>query len=72
MIDSLEMIYISNMHLVEQVLYLVSDIREACTCSMSPIKTALAMAQVMVLRRTGDKPLPEPMKTQLTDASSRH
>ena len=31
-----------------------------------------ALAQVMAWRRTGDKPLPEPMLTQSTDAYMRH
>ena len=34
------------------------------------IKTALV--QVLARRRTGDKPLPEPMLTQFTDAYMRH
>ena len=31
-----------------------------------------ALVQVMALRQTGDKPLPEPMLTQLADAYMRH
>ena len=31
-----------------------------------------ALAQVMARSQTGDKPLPEPMMTQLTDAYMRH
>ena len=31
-----------------------------------------ALVQVMAWRRTGDKPLPEPMLTQFTDAYMRH
>ena len=34
----------------------------------SPIDNKPALVQVMVWRRTGDKPLPEPMVTQFTDA----
>ena len=31
-----------------------------------------ALIHVMAWRRTGDKPLPEPMLTQFTDAYMRH
>ena len=31
-----------------------------------------ALVQVMAWRPTGDKPLPEPMLTQFTDADMRH
>ena len=31
-----------------------------------------ALVQVMAWRRTGDKPLPEPMLTPFTDAYMRH
>ena len=31
-----------------------------------------ALVQVMAWRRIGDKPLPEPMLTQITDAYMRH
>ena len=34
----------------------------------SPIDNKPALVQVMAWRRTGDKPLPEPMTTQFTDA----
>ena len=34
----------------------------------SPIDNKPALVQVMAWRRTGDKPLPEPMMTQFTDA----
>ena len=37
-----------------------------------PIDNKSALAQVMAWRRTGDKPLPEPMLTQFTDAYMRH
>ena len=37
-----------------------------------PINNKSAFVQVMAWRRTGDKPLPEPMMTQLTDAYMRH
>ena len=33
-----------------------------------PIDNESALVQVMAWRRTGDKPLPEPMLTQFTDA----
>ena len=33
---------------------------------MSPINNKSALGQVMAWRRTGDKPLPEPMLTPLT------
>ena len=33
-----------------------------------PFDNNSALVQVMAWRRTGDKPLPEPMRTQLTDA----
>ena len=39
---------------------------------MSPIHNKLALVQVMAWRRTGDKPLPEPMMTRFTDAYMRH
>ena len=38
----------------------------------SPIENEPALGQVMVWRRTGDKPLPEPMLTQITDSCVRH
>ena len=38
----------------------------------SPIDNKPAMVQVMAWRRTGDKPLPETMLTQFTDAYMRH
>ena len=39
---------------------------------MSPVDNKPALVQVMAWRRTGDKPLPEPMITQFTDAYMRH
>ena len=39
---------------------------------MSPIDNNLALVQVMAWRRTGDKPLLEPMLTRSTDAYMRH
>ena len=39
---------------------------------MSPIYNKPALVQVRAWRRTGDKPLPEPMLTQFTDAYMRH
>ena len=38
----------------------------------SPIDNKPALVQVMAWRRTGDKPLPEPMMAQFTDAYMRH
>ena len=38
----------------------------------SPIDNYPALVQVMVWRGTGDKPLPKPMLTLLTDAYMRH
>ena len=40
--------------------------------SRSPIDKKPALVQVMAWRWTGDKPLPEPMMTQFTDAYMRH
>ena len=40
--------------------------------SRSPIDNKPALVKVMAWRRTGDKPLPEPMLTQFTDAYMRH
>ena len=37
-----------------------------------PIDNKAALVQVMARRRTGDKPLPEPMLTQFADAHVRH
>ena len=37
-----------------------------------PIDNRPALVQVMAWRRTGDKPLPEPMLTQFIDAYMRH
>ena len=37
-----------------------------------PIDNKAALVQVMVWRRTGDKPLPEPMLTQFADAYMLH
>ena len=37
-----------------------------------PIDNKPVLVQVMVWRRTGDKPLPEPMMAQFTDAYMRH
>ena len=39
---------------------------------MSPIDNMSALVQVMAWRRTGDKPLLEPMMTQFIDAYMRH
>ena len=38
----------------------------------TPIDNKPALVQVMVWRRTGDKPLPEPVMTQFSDAYMRH
>ena len=38
----------------------------------SPIDNKPVLVQVMAWRRTGHKPLPEPMLTQFTDAYMRH
>ena len=38
----------------------------------SPIDNKPAFVQVMAWRRTGNKPLSEPMMTQFTDAYKRH
>ena len=38
----------------------------------SPIDNKAALVQVMACPRTGDKPLPEPMMTQFTDAYMQH
>ena len=38
----------------------------------STINIKPALVQVMAWRRAGDKPLPEPMLTQFTDAYMRH
>ena len=40
--------------------------------SRSPIDNNPALVQEMDWRRTGDKPLPEPMLTRLTGAYMRH
>ena len=37
-----------------------------------PIDNKQALVYVMTWRRTGDKPLSEPMHTQFTDAYMRH
>ena len=37
-----------------------------------PIDNKSALVQVMTSCRTGNKPLPEPMLTQFTDALMRH
>ena len=37
-----------------------------------PIDNKSALVQVMAWCRTGDKPLPEPMLTQFTDAYMQH
>ena len=37
-----------------------------------PIDNKAALVQVMAWRWTGDKPLPEPMLAQFTDAYMRH
>ena len=39
---------------------------------MSPTDNKTALVQEMAWRRTGGKPLPEPMLTQFTDAYMRH
>ena len=39
---------------------------------MSPVDNKPESVQVMAWRRTGDKPLPEPILTQFTDAYMRH
>ena len=38
----------------------------------SPTDSKKALVQVMAWRQPGDKPLPEPMVTQFTDAYVRH
>ena len=38
----------------------------------SPIANKPVLVQVMAWRRRGDKPLPEPMLTQFTDAYMQH
>ena len=38
----------------------------------SPIDNKPAFVQVMAWRRKGEKPLPEPMMAQFTDAYMRH
>ena len=38
----------------------------------SPIDNKAALVQVMAWRRIGDKPLPEPVMTQFTDAYIWH
>ena len=40
--------------------------------SKGPIDNKSALFQVMAWRRTGDKPLPEAMMTQFTDAYMQH
>ena len=40
--------------------------------SQGPINNMPALVNVMAWHRTGDKPLPEPMMTQVTDAYCRH
>ena len=39
---------------------------------LSSIGNTPALSYVMAWRRSGDKPLPEPMMTQLIDAYMRH
>ena len=39
---------------------------------ISPIENKPALVQAMAWRRRGDKPLPEPMLTQFTDAYMRY
>ena len=38
----------------------------------SPIDNKPALVQVMAWRRTGDKPIPEPMMIPFTDSYTRH
>ena len=38
----------------------------------SPVENKPALVQAMAWRRIGDKPLPEPMMAQFTDAYMRH
>ena len=38
----------------------------------SSIDNTPALVQVMAWRRTGDKPIPEPMLNQFTDVNMRH
>ena len=38
----------------------------------SPIYNKPALVQVMAWRRTGNKPLPDPMMTQFTDTYMQH
>ena len=40
--------------------------------SKRPIDNKSALVQVMAWRRTGEKPLPEPMLTQVTHAYMQH
>ena len=40
--------------------------------SKGPINNKTVLVQVMAWHRTGDKPLPEPMMTRVTDAYMRY
>ena len=48
------------------------SIQISLKCPKSSIDNTPAFVQVMAWRRTGDKPLPEPMFNQFTDAYMRH
>ena len=58
-------------------IFLNEDVRTSIQISRKfvpkgPIGNKPALVQVMAWRRTGDKPLPEAMLTQFTDAYMRH
>ena len=53
------------------ILYFDSNLTESFV-SKGPIGNTSVLVQVMAWRRTGDKPLSEPMMTQFTDAYMRH
>ena len=51
----------------------ITQIQISLKCvSRSPINSIPALVQVKAWRRRGDKPFPEPMMTQFTDAYMRH
>ena len=59
-----------EMHFLEWKQY-NSDFNFPEICPKSPIENKLALVQVMAWRRTDNKPLPEPILTQFTDAYMR-
>ena len=64
-----QMIFQMHFHEWKFLYYIQMSLKFVPRCQ---IDNKSVLVQVMAWRRTGDKPLPEPMLTQFTDAYMRH